>query len=243
MDRKRADVVLVERGLVESRSKAQEAIAAGGVRVDGQLIEKASQTIAVDAVLELEAPHPWVSRAGLKLAHALDCFGIAPSGRICLDIGAATGGFSQVLLARGAAKVYAVDVGRGQLHAKLRDEPRLVVHEGVDARALTRHEVPDAPSLVVCDASFIGLAKVLPTPLRLAAPSADLVALIKPQFEAGPGRKGKAGIVPDDHARRIAEATAESLDWLENFKVLDMTTSPVRGGDGAREFLLLARRG
>jgi len=234
--------VLVERGVVETRAKAQEAIAAGGLSADGRKVERPSDLIEENAVLELVRPYPWVSRGGLKLAHALDVFGIDPAGLVCLDVGASTGGFTDVLLARGARRVYAVDVGRGQLHPKLRDEPRLVSLEGVDARALTAHEIAEPPALVVCDASFIGLAKVLPRPLALAAPNARLVALVKPQFEAGPGRKGKGGLIDDTAARRIAESAVEALDGLAGFKIAELVASPVRGGDGAREFLLSACR-
>jgi 23S rRNA (cytidine1920-2'-O)/16S rRNA (cytidine1409-2'-O)-methyltransferase len=240
--KRRADLVLVERGVVETRAKAQEAIAAGGVTADGIKVAKASDLIEEGAVLELVRPHPWASRAGLKLAHALDVFGVDPAGHVALDVGASTGGFTDVLLTRGARLVYAVDVGRGQLHPKFRDEPRVVSLEGVDARTLTRHEIAEAPDLVVCDASFIGLAKVLPRPLQLASPQARLVALVKPQFEAGPGRKGKAGVVDETTARRVAEATVEALDGLEEFRVAEMVSSPVRGGEGAREFLVFARR-
>jgi len=240
--KRRADLVLVERGVVETRAKAQEAIAAGGVTADGVKVEKPSDLIEDSAVLELVRPHQWAARGGLKLAHALDVFGIDPTGLVALDVGASTGGFTDVLLTRGARLVYAVDVGRGQLHPKFRDEPRVVSLEGVDARTLTRHEIAEAPDLVVCDASFIGLAKVLPKPLQLAAPKSRLVALVKPQFEAGPGRKGKAGVLDETTARRVAEAAVEALDGIEGFRVAEMLASPVKGGEGNREFLILARR-
>lgn len=242
MARKRADMVLVERGLVETRAKAQEAIAAGGVRADGKAVARASDLVAEDAVLEVQRPHPWVSRGGQKLAHALDAFGVDPAGRVCLDVGASTGGFSQVLLSRGAAKVFAVDVGKGQLHDKLKSEPRLVVWEGVDARSLTSHEIGDPPTLLVADVSFIGLDKALPTPLSLSATNAELIALIKPQFEAGPGKKGKDGVLDDGDARRIAEAAVERLDGLAGFAAKQLIASPIRGGSGNREFLYLAVR-
>lgn len=240
--RKRADLVLVERGIVETRAKAQEAIAAGGVTADGVKVTRPADLIEEAAVLELVRPHPWVSRGGLKLAHALDVFGVDPAGQVCLDVGASTGGFVDVLLTRAAKRVFAVDVGRDQLHPRLRGEPRVVSLEGVDARDLSRLEIPEPPTLVVCDASFIGVCKILPKPLSLAAPAATLVALIKPQFEVGPGRKGKAGVLDETLARRVAEATAEALDGLEGFRVAEMTTSPVKGGDGNREFLICARR-
>jgi 23S rRNA (cytidine1920-2'-O)/16S rRNA (cytidine1409-2'-O)-methyltransferase len=242
MPRKRADQVLVERGVVETRAKAQEAIAAGGVRADGVLVRKPADLIGENAVLELDKPYPWVSRAGLKLDHALAAFGVAPAGLVCLDIGASTGGFCDVLLARGAARIYAVDVGRDQLHPKLRGDPRIVRLEGQDARDLTRRDIAEPPSLITADVSFIGLAKTLPAPLALAAERATLIALIKPQFESGPGRRGKNGLIEDAEARRIAEAVVDSLDGLEGFRPRELTASPVRGGEGQREFLMLARR-
>lgn len=243
MPRKRADQVLVERGLVETRAKAQEAIAAGGVRADGVMVRKPADLIGEHAVLELDKPYPWVSRAGLKLDHALAAFGMSPAGLACLDIGSSTGGFCDVLLGRGAARVYAVDVGRDQLHAKLRGDPRVVRLEGQDARDLTAREITAAPALITADVSFIGLAKVLPAALALAAPGAHLIALIKPQFESGPGKRGKNGVIDDSASRRIAQDVAESLDGLAGFKVCELIVSPVRGGEGQREFLMLARRG
>jgi 23S rRNA (cytidine1920-2'-O)/16S rRNA (cytidine1409-2'-O)-methyltransferase len=235
----RADLLLVARGLAESRAKARAAIEAGGVRADGALVEKPSDLIAEDAVLEATPPHPWVSRGGVKLAAALDAFGVDPSGRVCLDVGASTGGFTHVLLARGAARVYAVDVGHGQLHAALRGDPRVVSLERADARTLTRTQIPEAPTLVVCDVSFIGAAKALPTPLALAAEHADLVALIKPQFEAGPG---KGGVLSEEAARAAAGQAIAAFDGLAGFRVLAAIDSPIRGGDGNLELLLHARR-
>jgi 23S rRNA (cytidine1920-2'-O)/16S rRNA (cytidine1409-2'-O)-methyltransferase len=243
MPRKRADQVLVARGVAETRAKAQAAIAAGGVRADGVVVRKAADLIAEDAVLELDAPHPWVSRAGLKLDHGLSAFGVNPAGWVCLDLGASTGGFTDVLLARGAAKIYAVDVGRDQLHPKLRAEPRVVVLEGQDARDLSHREIADAPRLITADVSFIGLAKAAPAALKLATPAAVLIALIKPQFEAGPGKRGKSGLIEDVEARRIAEATVAAFDGLEGFVARELIASPIRGGAGQREFLMLARRG
>lgn len=243
MPRKRADQVLVERGVVETRAKAQEAIAAGGVRADGVLVRKAADLIGENAVLELDKPYPWVSRAGLKLDHALAAFGVSAQGRVCLDIGASTGGFCDVLLARGAARIYAVDVGRGQLHPKLAGDGRIVRLEGQDARDLTRREIAEEASLITADVSFIGLAKALPAALALAAPEAELIALIKPQFESGPGKRGKNGLIEDGEARRIAETVVESLDGLAGFRARELTASPVRGGEGQREFLMLAKRG
>ena len=238
MSRMRADLLLVARGLAESRAKARAAIEAGGLRADGALVEKASALIAVDAALELTPPHPWVSRGGVKLAAALDAFGVDPAGRVCLDVGASTGGFTQVLLARGAARVYAVDVGSAQLHASLRADPRVVSLEQIDARALTRALVPTPPSLVVCDVSFIGAAKSLAVPLSLAAPKADLVALIKPQFEAGPHKS----MLDEPNARAAAAAAIASLEGVAGFHQVATIDSPIRGGDGNLELLLHARR-
>jgi 23S rRNA (cytidine1920-2'-O)/16S rRNA (cytidine1409-2'-O)-methyltransferase len=239
MSRVRADVLLVARGLVESRAKARAAIEAGGVRADGAVVARPSDLIAAEARIVVASPYPWVARSGVKLAGALDAFGIDPAGRVCLDVGASTGGFTQVLLARGAARVYAVDVGRGQIHASLRGDPRVVVLERTDARALTRELLPQAPSLVVCDVSFIGAAKALAVPLSLAAASADLVVLIKPQFEAGPG----AGVLDDDGARSVAQAALAALDGLAGFCVIASIDSPLRGREGNLELLAHARRG
>jgi 23S rRNA (cytidine1920-2'-O)/16S rRNA (cytidine1409-2'-O)-methyltransferase len=239
MTRRRADVLLVERGLFESRAKAQAAIGAGLVSADGEPVRKASDQLATDADLAAEAPHPWVSRGGVKLAHALDVFGVDPAGRVCLDVGASTGGFTQVLLARGAARVYAVDVGHSQLHASLRDDPRVMGLERTDARALTREQMPEAPSLIVCDVSFIGAAKALATPLALAAERADLVALIKPQFEAGPG---KGGVLAEEEARAVADRAIDGIGGVAGFGVVARTDSPIRGGDGNLEILVHMRR-
>lgn len=241
MSRMRADLLLVAKGLAESRTKAQTAIEAGGFKADGVAVKKASELIAKDAVLTLEAPHPWVSRGGVKLAHALDVFGVDPAGRVCLDVGASTGGFTDVLLARGAARVYAVDVGKAQLHPRLAADARVVSLQQTDARVLTRAMLPEPPSLIVCDASFIGAAKVLPVPLSLATPEADLVALIKPQFEAGP-RAGKGGVLSGVVGRNAAEAAIAALDGLEDFRIVMRAESPIRGGDGNLEFLIHAKR-
>ncbi len=239
MTRQRADLVIVARGLAESRARARAAIEAGGVTADGALVRRASDLIEADAELVVTPPHPWVSRGGVKLAHALDQFGADPAGRVCLDVGASTGGFTDVLRARGAARIYAVDVGSGQLHASLRMDARVVSLEQTDARALTRALIPDAPSLIVCDVSFIGAAKALGVPLSLAAPQADLVALIKPQFEVGPG---KGGVLSEGRARDAAQAAIAALDGIEGFRVLGVIDSPIRGGDGNLELLLHARR-
>ncbi len=239
MTRVRADVLLVARGLAESRAKARAAIEAGGVLADGAVVAKPSDLIAEDAALHVTPPHPWVSRGGVKLAAALDAFGVDPSGRVCLDVGASTGGFTQVLLARGAARVYAVDVGHGQLHASLRGDPRVIDLERADARDLTRELIAEAPTLIVCDASFIGAAKVLATPLALAAGRADLVVLIKPQFEAGPS---KGGVLGEEDARAAAALAINALDGLEGFAHSASMDSPIRGGDGNLEILAHFRR-
>lgn len=239
MSRKRADVLLVARGLAESRAKARAAIEAGGVRANGALVSRPSDLIAHDAVLDMTPAHPWVSRGGVKLAHALDIFGVDPAGRVCLDVGASTGGFTQVLLHRGARRVYAVDVGSGQLHASLKDDPRIVSLEKTDARHLTRADIPEPPSLIVCDVSFIGAAKALAAPLSLAAEHADLIVLVKPQFEAGPG---KGGILDEAQARVVADAARQSLDGEAGFRVVATDDSPIRGGDGNLERLLHAKR-
>jgi 23S rRNA (cytidine1920-2'-O)/16S rRNA (cytidine1409-2'-O)-methyltransferase len=237
----RADLLLVAKGLAESRAKAQAAILGGGVRAGGIVVTRASDLVEKYAELEFAPPHPWVSRGGVKLAHALDAFGVDPAGRVCMDVGASTGGFTQVLLARAALRVYAVDVGYGQLHASLRTDPRLVSLERIDARALTRELIPEAASLIVCDVSFIGAAKALATPLALSAEHADLIALIKPQFEAGPGVT-KRGVLGDETARAAAKRATEALDGMHGFRVVNLIDSPVRGGDGNLEMLLYARR-
>lgn len=241
MTRIRADLLLVARGLAESRAKARAAIEAGGVTAGGALVGKPSDLIAEDAELAVTPPHPWVSRGGVKLAHALDTFGVDPAGRICLDVGASTGGFTHVLLTRAAQRVYAVDVGTAQLHASLRADPRVVNLERTDARALTRTVIAEAPSLIVCDASFIGAAKVLLAPLKLAAASADLIALIKPQFEAGP-EAGKDGVLTEGVARAAGAETLAMLEGVEGFRQIALIDSPIKGGDGNLEMLLHMRR-
>jgi 23S rRNA (cytidine1920-2'-O)/16S rRNA (cytidine1409-2'-O)-methyltransferase len=243
--RRRLDQLLVERGLAESRSRARALIEAGLVLADHRRADKPSQSLAVDAALEITGlDHPWVSRGGVKLAAALDHFGIDPSDLTALDIGASTGGFTDVLLARGAARVYAVDAGHDQLAGKLRRDPRVVVLERLNARHLTRAEIPEPVGLVTCDASFIGLQTILPAPLSLAAPGAFLVALIKPQFEVGPGRTGKGGVVRDAALR--SAVCVRIADWLRavpGWSVLGIIDSPVAGGDGNREFLIAGRCG
>lgn len=241
--RQRADLLLVARGLFDSRAKAQAAIAAGGVTADGAPVRKPSDVIAVDATIAAAPAFPWVSRGGIKLAHALDRLGFDVAGRVCLDVGASTGGFTEVLLARGARRVFAVDVGRDQLHASLRGRPEVVSLEETDIRLLAPAVLEQRPETVTIDVSFISLKQVLPAALSLADPSARLVALIKPQFEVGDRRHLKKGIVRDAaiHAAVCADIAAfvTSLGWT----VIDLVESPIAGGEGNREFLLGAQRG
>ncbi|WP_026606108.1 TlyA family RNA methyltransferase [Methylocapsa acidiphila] len=241
MASKRADLHLVERNFFKSRAKAQEAIAAGLVRVDGKLLCKASDAIDPNAEIEARAPYPWVSRGGVKLAAALDAFGFDPQGRACLDIGASTGGFTHVLLSRGAVQVAAVDVGHGQLHPDVARDPRVASHEGTDARRLTPAQLGTAPALVTCDVSFISLRLVLPAVLPLAAEKASLIALVKPQFEAGPANVVK-GLVKDAEVRRKICADIEALISDLGWRVLGVIPSPIEGGDGNREYLIGAMR-
>jgi 23S rRNA (cytidine1920-2'-O)/16S rRNA (cytidine1409-2'-O)-methyltransferase len=237
----RADRLLVERGLFDSRAKAQAAIAAGLVTADGAPVAKASDTLSADAMLAAAPAHPYVSRGGVKLAAALDAFGFDPAGRVCLDVGASTGGFTEVLLARGARRVHAVDVGRGQLHPSLRAHPKVVSLEATDIRTLSPALLRAPPELIVIDVSFISLKLVLPPALALARRPAQLVALIKPQFEAG-REQLKRGIVrdPQVHAAVCAEiaAVVAELGW----NLVGIVPSPIKGGDGNAEFLLGARR-
>lgn len=239
--RQRADRLLVERGLFDSRAKAQAAIAAGLVIANDVTVRKASEAIAVDARLRATAAYPYVSRGGVKLAAALDHFGFDPRGRVCLDVGASTGGFTQVLLERGARHLYAVDVGSGQLHESLRKRPEVVSLEETDIRTFSPTRLDTAPDMVVIDVSFISLKLVLPAALALAKMPAQLIALIKPQFEAGRAAL-KRGIVRDSavHAAVCADISAfvTSLGW----RVLGVTPSPIQGGDGNAEFLLGAAR-
>ena len=239
---RRLDVELVQRGLAPSRAQAREAIETGKVTVNGVLATKAGQVVSDSALIEAIPLHPWVSRGGIKLAHALDVFKVDPAGRHCLDIGSSTGGFTDVLLSRGARRVVAVDVGSGQLHPRVRDDPRVISLETTDARSLAPDAVIEPPTLLVCDASFIGLAKLLAVPLSLAAPDARLVALFKPQFEVGRENIGKGGIVTDLAA---TDAAAQALTaWLDQagWAVRAWTDSPIAGGDGNRERLFLAAR-
>jgi len=243
--KRRADQLLVERGLADTRAKAQALILAGVVSIDGRRVDKPGTALAEDAALAVKGPdHPWVSRGGVKLAAALDHFAIPVAGLTALDIGASTGGFTDVLLARGAIRVHAVDVGRGQLAWKLRQDPRVVVHEGVNARYLSRAEIPDPIDLITCDASFIGLATVLPAPLALVADKAALVALIKPQFEAGPQAVGKGGVVRDPAVHQaVCQRIAAWIGTQPGWTVIGLTQSPIEGPAGNKEFLIHARRG
>ena len=241
-EKRRLDLVLVERGLAPTRARAQGAIHAGHVRVGGRPAAKPADLVDEADEIELTAPeHPYVSRGALKLRHALDNFGLGPAGRTCLDIGASTGGFTQILLERGAACVVAVDVGRGQLALEIAGDARVRAIEGMNVKDLTRAIVPERIEFIVADLSFIGLAKALPAALALAEPGAHLVALIKPQFEVGPENVGKGGIVRD---AALHEKTCDGLSrWLENemnWRVLGVVPSPIEGGDGNREFLLAA---
>ncbi|MEQ8356432.1 MAG: TlyA family RNA methyltransferase [Kiloniellaceae bacterium] len=244
VSKRRADVALVERGLVESRAKAQALIMAGKVFAGERKLAKAGEAISDDQALSLRGQdHPWVSRGGLKLAHALDAFGLDPAGQVCLDIGASTGGFTDVLLQAGAARVYAVDVGHGQLAWKLRSDSRVVVLERTNARTLTAEQVPEPADLLVCDASFIGLEVVLPAPLLLTKPQAALAVLIKPQFEVGKERVGKGGVVRDPALH--SEVCARVVSWVNSqpgWTVEGVVESPITGPEGNKEFLLVARR-
>ena len=240
--KQRLDVILVERGMAPSRARARALVMAGKVYSGTRRLDKAGLPLAADAPLEVKSlDHPWVSRGGVKLAHALDHFAIDAAGLIALDIGASTGGFTDVLLDRGAARVYAVDVGRGQLAWKLRQDGRVVLLERTNARYLTLRQVPEPVGLIVCDVSFIGLELALPAALGLAAPGARLVALIKPQFEVGRGRVGRGGVVREEAlqtevCRRIEAWLAAQPGW----RVLGLTESPITGADGNREFLIAA---
>jgi 23S rRNA (cytidine1920-2'-O)/16S rRNA (cytidine1409-2'-O)-methyltransferase len=240
----RADQLLVERALAPSRSRAAALIMSGAVFSGERRVEKAGETLAADAEIHVRGgDHPWVSRGGLKLERALAAFSVDPVGAVCLDVGASTGGFTDVLLARGAAKVYAVDVGHGQLAWKLRQDTRVVVLDRTNARHLSAAQIPEPVDLIVCDASFIGLETVLPTPMSFAAVGCRLIALIKPQFEVGPGRVGKGGIVrdPDLHTevcKRIAAWFAHQPGW----RVIGIADSPISGADGNREFLIACIR-
>ena len=240
----RADQALVDRGLAETKSKAQALVMAGLVFSGEQRIDKPGQPIAEDKPLEVRGQdHPWVSRGGLKLAKALETFAIDPAGCTALDVGSSTGGFTDVLLQNGASKVYAVDVGRGQLHWRLRTDDRVIVMEATNARHLTAGDIPDPIQILVCDASFIGLEKVLPAAMTLAGPGARLIALIKPQFQVGKGEVGKGGVVRDPalHARvcdEVRDWLTETMGWT----VGGLTESPITGPQGNIEYLIFATK-
>jgi 23S rRNA (cytidine1920-2'-O)/16S rRNA (cytidine1409-2'-O)-methyltransferase len=239
--RQRADRLLVERGLFESRAKAQAAIEAGLVFADDQPVRKASEELATDSVIRASAVHPYVSRGGIKLAAALEQFGFDPRGRVCLDVGASTGGFIQVLLERGAKRVYAVDVGRDQLHESLRGRPGITLFETTDIRSLSPRLLDEAPDFVTVDVSFISLKKVLPQALGLSKGPAWLVALIKPQFEAGRAAL-KKGIVRDRTVHAAVCSDIEKFVTALGWRVVETIESPITGGDGNIEFLLGAVR-
>lgn len=241
--KERADQLLVARGLAESRSRAQALIMAGAVFSGERRIDKPGAQLPDDTALEVRGKdHPWVSRGGLKLDHALDHFGIDVTGLTALDVGASTGGFTDVLLTRGAANVYAVDVGHGQLAWKLREDPRVVVLEKTNIRHVTPETIPDPIGLIVSDVSFIGLETALPAALALATPGAHLVTLVKPQFEAGRAQVGKGGIVKDPAVHAEVCARIEGwLNGLSGWEVLGLTDSPITGAEGNREFLIAAR--
>jgi 23S rRNA (cytidine1920-2'-O)/16S rRNA (cytidine1409-2'-O)-methyltransferase len=242
MTRKRADVLLVERGFFASRARAQEAIAAGLVSVNGTPLRKASEAVPENGEIAAEQPHPYVSRGGVKLAAALDAFGIDPQSCVCLDVGSSTGGFTEVLLMRGAAHVYAVDVGHGQLHPKVAGDPRVTSLEGTDARSLSPALVPQPVDLLVSDVSFISLKLVLPPAIAFLKPRASLAVLVKPQFEAGRDHV-KKGIVRDEAVHRAVCEDLTAFVASLGFAPLGLVPSPIEGGDGNREFLLGARRG
>jgi 23S rRNA (cytidine1920-2'-O)/16S rRNA (cytidine1409-2'-O)-methyltransferase len=240
MPKQRADLMLVATGLVESRNRAQALIMAGLVYAGTERVQKAGDMLPEDAALSVKGQdHPWVSRGGVKLAHGLAHFGFDPAGRVCLDVGASTGGFTDVLLTKGAARVYAVDVGHGQLAWKLRSDERVVVLEKTNARHLTAEQVPEPVGALVCDASFIGLQVVLPAALALCAPGAFAGALIKPQFEAGPEHVGKGGVVRD---AAVHEAVCVKIEtwWagVPGWRVLGVERSPITGPEGNVEFLI-----
>lgn len=242
MSGQRLDSYLFEYGYYESRARAASAIKAGKVLVNDEPARKPSQKIPNGAVVMAEAEHPWVSRGGLKLEHALTVFDVKVSGRTALDVGASTGGFTDVLLSRGAAKIYAVDVGRDQLHRKLQGHPQVVSMEATDARQITKEQFEPLPTLIVCDASFISAMKVLQRPVSIVPAGADLVTLVKPQFEVGKDNIGRGGLVKDPALAKQALETV--ADWIisQGWEVLTSDMSPIKGGDGNTEYLLHARK-
>lgn len=243
MAKVRADQLLVDRGLAESRTRAQALILAGIVYLGDRKIEKAGQQVAEDAVLDVRGrDHPWVSRGGIKLAHALEHFGWDVSGAVAMDVGSSTGGFTDVLLTHGAVKVFAVDSGTNQLAWKLRNDPRVAVHEQTSARILTDAEITESVDLIVCDASFIGLSKVLEQPMTFTKAGARLIALIKPQFEAGRDEVGKGGVVRDPEVHRRVCTNVHSWLTAMGWTVEGVTESPIKGPEGNIEFLIAARK-
>ena len=243
MAKQRADQLLVDRGLAESRTRAQALILAGLAFVGDRKIDKAGQQVAADAEISVKGrDHPWVSRGGIKLDHALTHLGWDVTGAVAIDVGSSTGGFTDVLLGRGAARVYAVDSGTNQLAWKLRQDERVIVHEQTSARILTPAHIPEPVDLIVCDASFIALSKVLPVPMSFARDGARIVALIKPQFEAERHEVGKKGVVRD--AAVHARVCAETRDWMEGagWSVHDLIESPITGPQDNVEFLIAATK-
>lgn len=242
--KKRVDLMLVERGLVENQTRAQALIMSGLVYTNTKRVDKAGQTLAEDADLTLKGKdHPWVSRGGQKLDHAIKQFDLDLKGKVVLDVGASTGGFTDVALHHGASRVYAVDVGHGQLAWSLRQDERVVVLERTNARHLTQEQVPESVDAVVCDASFIGLQVVLPAPMALTTPDAILVALIKPQFEVAKGQVGKGGVIRDPALHQ--EVCTRTEQWLKDkmgWTIEGITESPITGPEGNKEFLIVARK-
>ncbi|MEK7715565.1 MAG: TlyA family RNA methyltransferase [candidate division NC10 bacterium] len=238
MARARIDRLLVDRGLVEGREQAARHIMAGEVLVDGKRVDKAGALVASDAAVELQGRAPYVSRGGEKLIHALETFQVKVAGRVCLDVGASTGGFTDCLLQRGAVRVYAVDVGTAQLDAKLRKDPRVVVMEQTNARALDPRIFGDQPTLAVIDVSFISLEKILPAVFGVLSPRGEVLALVKPQFEVGREAVGKGGVVRDSALHRAAVARLARFAVLRGWHVLGVTASPLRGPKGNREFFV-----
>lgn len=242
MSSSRLDQYLAQNGYYESRARAASAIKAGKVKVDGQLATKPAKKVTGQVKVDAEKEHPWVSRGGLKLEHALSVFEIDTKERVCLDVGASTGGFTEVLLSRGAGLVYAVDVGRDQLHERLKSNAKIVSMESTDARELEINQFENLPTLIVCDASFISAMKVLKRPMAIVASRADLVTLVKPQFEVGKDNIGRGGLVRDPETAKQALDTVagwiESQDW----RVIATDVSPVKGGDGNTEYLLHASK-
>jgi 23S rRNA (cytidine1920-2'-O)/16S rRNA (cytidine1409-2'-O)-methyltransferase len=240
--KRRLDLLMVEKGLAATREKAQALILAGAVSVGGRRAEKPGTAVAEDAALEVAAPpHPYVSRGGVKLAAALDAFGLDPAGKVCLDVGASTGGFTDCLLQRGAARVYAVDVGYGQIDARLRADPRVILRERVNARMLSEREVPEKVALAAMDLSFISARLVLPAVAPRVEAGGAIVVLVKPQFEAGRGEVGKGGIVRSEEVRERVVHEVEEAGARLSLQPGGVIPSPIAGARGNREFLLLFR--